>query len=77
MPKEDLTYELRLEIKAQLSRVTKANSPNIWAEIHKPDGTLNLQGYARIEAKLIQRIISGQITPAAAVPQLEQEYDLM
>ena len=77
MPKEDLTHRLRLEIKAQLSKITKANSPNIWAAIHTSGGKLNLQGYARIEAKLIQRIISGQITPAAAVPQLEQEYELL
>ena len=77
MSKEDLTNQLRLEIKAQLSRVTRANSPNIWVAIHKPDGKLNLNGYAKIEAKLIQRIIVGQITPAAAIPQLEQEYDLM
>ena len=77
MAKNDLEHQLRLEIKEQLSKVTKANSPNIWAEIHKLDGTLNSSGYARIEAKLIRRIISGQLTPAAAIPQLEQEYDLM
>ena len=77
MATKDLEYQLRLEIKNQLNKVTKANSPNIWAEIHKPDGTLNLSGYARIETKLIQRIITGQLTPAAAIPQLEQEYDLM
>jgi len=77
MATNDLEHQLRLEIKEQLSKVTKANSPNIWAEIYKPDGTLNLPGYARIEAKLIRRIISGQLIPAAAIPQLEQEYDLM
>ena len=77
MAKEDLTTQLRLEIKAQLSKVTKANSPNMWAEIHSRGGKLNVQGYARIEAKLIQRIISGQITPSAAVPQLEQEFEMM
>lgn len=77
MEKNNLEKQLRLEIKQQLSKVTQANSPNIWSAIHKPDGTLNSQGYARIEAKLIGRIIAGQITPAGAVPQLEQEYDLM
>ena len=77
MSKDDLTNKLRLEIKVQLSQVTKANSPKIWAEIHTPGGKLNMQGYARIEAKLIQRIIFGQITPSAAIPQLEQEYELM
>lgn len=75
--KTDLAYRLRLEIKEQLSKVTRANSPNIWDTIHKPDGSLNLQGYARIEARLVHKIIAGQLTPAAAIPQLEQEYELM
>jgi hypothetical protein len=74
---EDLTDQLRLDIKLQLSRITKANSPHIWTAIHKRDGSLNMMGYARIEGELIQKIISGQITPAAAIPQLEQEYELM
>lgn len=77
MAANNLEQQLRLEIKDQLTKVTKANSPSIWAEIHNSDGTLNKTGYARIEAKLISRIISGQLTPAAAIPQLEQEYDLM
>lgn len=77
MATDDLEQQLRLEIKEQLSKVTKANSPNIWAEIYKPNGKLNLSGYVRVEAKLIRRIISGQLTPSAAIPQLEQEYDLM
>ena len=77
MAKNDLEYQLRLEIKQQLSKVTKANSPNVYAAIHKPNGSLNVQGYARLEGKLVQKIISGQLTPAAAIPQLEQELDLM
>jgi len=77
MAMNNLEQQLRLEIKEQLSKVTKANSPNIWTEIYRPDGTLNMSGYSRVEAKLIRCIISGQLTPAAAIPQLEQEYDLM
>ncbi len=77
MANNDLEYRLRLQIKDHLSRVTKANSPIIYASIHKPDGRLNLQGYLRIEGKLVQKIIAGQLTPAAAIPQLEQELDLM
>lgn len=77
METDNLEQRLRLEIKEQLIKVTKANSPNIWAEIHTQDGKLNLRGYARIETILIHRIISGQLTPAAAIPQLEQEYELM
>ena len=77
MAKNDLEYQLRLEIKEQLSRVTKANSPNIYSTIYSTNGNLNVNGYARIEGKLVQKIITGQLTPAAAVPQLEQELDLL
>jgi len=77
MAKNDLEYQLRLEIKKQLSNVTKANSPNIYAAIYNTNGKLNMQGYSRTEGKLVQKIIAGQLTPAAAIPQLEQELDLL
>ena len=77
MVKNDLEYQLRLEIKQQLSKVTKANSPNIYTVIYNTNGSLNVNGYARIEGKLVQKIIAGQLTPAAAIPQLEQELDLL
>jgi hypothetical protein len=77
MSNKDLEYQLRIEIKAQLSKVTKANSPNVYHSIYNKNGSLNLPGYGRIESKLIQKIIAGQLTPAAAIPQLEQELDLM
>jgi ABC-type glycerol-3-phosphate transport system substrate-binding protein len=77
MAKNDLEYQLRMEIKEQLRKVTRANSPNIYAAIHHSNGSLNLKGYARIEGKLVQKIIAGQLTPAAAIPQLEQELDLL
>jgi hypothetical protein len=76
MAKNDLEYQLRLEIKEQLRKVTKANSPNIHAALYQSNGSLNVNGYARIEGKLVQKIIAGQLTPAAAIPQLEQELDL-
>jgi hypothetical protein len=77
MANNDLEYQLRLEIKEQLSKVTKANSPNVYNAIHNSNGSLNLQGYARLEVKLVRKIVAGQLTTAAAVPQLEQELDLM
>lgn len=77
MAKNDLEYQLRLEIKEQLSKVTRVNSPNIYASIFKGNGSLNQIGYSRIEGKLIRKIIAGQLTPAAAIPQLEQELDLL
>lgn len=77
MAKNNLELQLRIEIKEQLSKVTAANSPVIYAAIYNPNGSLNSKGYSRIEGKLVQKIIAGQLTPAAAVPQLEQEFDLL
>jgi hypothetical protein len=75
MNTKDLETQLRLEIKAQLSKITQANSPLIWVEIHKSNGKLNTIGYTRIESRIIGKIIAGQLTPSAAIPQLEQEMD--
>lgn len=38
MAKNDLEYQLRLEIKKQLGKVTKANSPNIYSVIYTTKG---------------------------------------
>ena len=72
---KDLQDKLRLAIKQELSKVTKANSPLIWAAIHSNKDTLNVKGYQRIEGLIIKKIIAGQLTPSAAIPQLEQELD--
>ena len=72
---KDLQDKLRLAIKQELSKVTKANSPLIWAAIHSNKDKLNLKGYQRIEGLVIKKIIAGQLTPSAAIPQLEQELD--
>lgn len=77
MAKNDLEYQLRLAIKEQLSKVTRANSSHIYSAIYNGNGSLNQTGYSRIEGKLIRKIIAGQLTPAAAIPQLEQELDLL
>lgn len=75
MKNKDLQDELRLAIKQELSKVSQANSPLIWAAIHNSKGKLNIKGYLRIEGLIIKKIITGQLTPSAAIPQLEQELD--
>jgi len=75
MKNKDLQDELRLAIKQELSKVSQANSPLIWAAIHNNKGKLNIKGYLRIEGLIINKIIAGQLTPSAAIPQLEQELD--
>jgi hypothetical protein len=75
MKNQELQDELRLNIKAELTKVTPANSPLIWDIIHTEKGKLNVKGYQRVEAMIIKKVIEGQLTPAAAIPQLEQELD--
>ena len=75
MKNKDLQDELRLAIKQELSKVSQANSPLIWAAIHNSKGKLNIKGYLRIEGLIIKKIIAGQLTPSAAITQLEQELD--
>jgi len=75
MKNQELQDELRLNIKAELTKVTQANSPLIWTLIHTDKGKLNVKGYLRVEAMIIKKVIAGQLTPAAAIPQLEQELD--
>ena len=75
MKNQELQDELRLNIKAELTKVTPANSPLIWDIIHTEKGKLNVKGYQRVEAMIIKKVIAGQLTPAAAIPQLEQELD--
>lgn len=73
----DLESQLRMVIKEELQKVTRANSPSVYAEIHSPDGELSIPGYARMEAKIINRIVHDKIHPAVAIPQIEQELSLL
>ena len=66
----DTERELRSEILKQLKKVTKANSPAIWQQIQSPEG------YARIENRIIRRVISQRLVPAAVIPQLETELSM-
>lgn len=71
MPDNDILIKLRENIKNELSHVTAANSPNIYAEIQ------SARGYAAVEQEIIQRMLNTQLQPAAIIPQLEQESEMM
>ena len=75
MKNQELQDKLRLAIKKELAKVTQANCPQIWAVVHNPKGHLNIKGYQRIEGMVIKKIIAGQLTPEAAIPQLEMELN--
>ena len=59
MKNQELQDELRLNIKAELTKVTPANSPLIWDIIHTEKGKLNVKGYQRVEAMIIKKVIAG------------------
>lgn len=61
--------ELREEIFRQLKKVTQANSPHVWEQIQTQDG------YLKMEEKIIYKVISDHIVPAAVIPQIEMELD--
>lgn len=62
--------KLREEILRQLKKVTQANSPNIW------QGIQTSEGYKKIEQKIIERVISQNLVPAAVIPQMESEMTM-
>jgi len=75
MKNQELQDKLRLAIKKELAKVTESNSPAIWKRIHNKKGFLNQKGYQQIESMVIKKMIAGQLTPQAAIPQLEMELN--
>jgi len=65
---QELERELRENILVELRKVTQANSPEIFERIQTKEG------YRRLEAVIIERVLLQQIIPAAIIPQLEMEY---
>ncbi len=77
MAKQDLETRLRLAIKEALGNVTKANSPAVFGFFHRDDGTVETNAYNRLENMIIEKIIATEISIDAAVPQIENELNLM
>ena len=69
--KSELEEELRSEILRQLKRVTAANSPNLFEMIQTP------QGYAETEKMIINKVIHDLMVPAAVIPILESELEMI
>ena len=63
--------KLREEILKQLKRVTEANSPNLYELL------LNREGYAKAEEMVIRKVIHDQMIPAAVIPLIEQELEMI
>ena len=66
-----LEQKLRDEILKQLKRVTEANAPNLFAMMQSP------QGYEQVEQMVIHKVLHDQMVPAAVIPLLESELQMV
>jgi proteasome lid subunit RPN8/RPN11 len=66
-----MEQKLREEILRQLKKVTQANSPNLFAMMQSP------QGYEQVEQLVITKVLHEQLVPAAIIPLLETEFDMI
>lgn len=66
-----LEQKLREEILKQLKKVTGANSPNLFAMMQSP------QGYEQAEQMVILKVLHDQMVPAAVIPMLESEMEMI
>lgn len=68
---DNLIAELREEILLQLKKVTPTNSPNLF-ELLSTQG-----GYAQVEKMVIDRVLKSQLVPAALIPMIESEMQML
>lgn len=66
-----LETKLRGEILKQLKRVTEANAPNLYELLHSKEG------YKKAEEMVIRKVLHDQMIPAAVIPLIEQELEMM
>lgn len=69
--KSELEDELRQEILRQLKRLTVVNSPNLFQMIQTP------QGYEETEKMIINKVLHDHMVPAAVIPILESELEMI
>jgi hypothetical protein len=67
----ELEQKLRAEIFNQLKKVTQANSPNLYEMIQSTNG------YLQVEQMVIEKVLHDQMVPAAVIPLLESEMQLI
>lgn len=63
--------KLREEILKQLKKVTQANAPNLFAMMQSPGG------YEQAEQMVIHKVLHDQMVPAAVIPMLESEMEMI
>jgi DNA repair protein RadC len=67
----DQEQKLRSEIFTQLKKITQANSPNLYEIIQSKEG------YLQVENMVIEKVLHDQMIPAAIIPLLESEMQLI
>ena len=66
-----LEQKLREEVLSQLKKVTSANAPNLFEMMQSP------QGYEQVEQMVINKVLHDQMVPAAVIPLLETELEMV
>ena len=66
-----LEQKLREEILRQLKKVTSANAPNLFEMMQSP------KGYEQVEQMVINKVLHDQMVPAAVIPLLETELEMV
>lgn len=64
---KSLEKQLRDEIYRVLKNVSSSNAPNLYQSIQSE------VGYKNIEAKMIDMVLTEQLTPSACIPHLERQ----
>jgi carbonic anhydrase/acetyltransferase-like protein (isoleucine patch superfamily) len=55
----------------QLKKVTNANAPNLFEMMQSP------KGYEQVEQMVINKVLHDQMVPAAVIPLLETELEMV
>jgi hypothetical protein len=66
-----MELKLREEILKQLKKVTLANAPNLFEMMQSP------QGYEQVEQMVIRKVLHDQMVPAAVIPMIESELEMI
>jgi hypothetical protein len=72
-----LEVKIREKIKAELMKVTAENSPNVYDYIHNSKGQIDTAMYNRMENKIVNKMVQGKLSVEAAIPQVENEMELL
>jgi len=65
---DQLVHELRLEVKRVITQASPTTYPTIYARLQ------DVQGYQQVEDAIINYVLHNNVTPGAALAQLESTW---